>query len=411
MFKRTTAFLVLASFLCPPFLAHAETLPASSGHGLDSMAPAGRWAVRLEVRTNGYDQWYDDNGARHAFNAAFDSVALDGTVCPALALLGPTATLGTTTLASRAELDATQLILGYGLSDDLTAGLILPYVTTRSRIDFSVSGGNTGFNPAFDPAQPISAGNFPFAPVGGGASAPLDTAGMQQVLSNPAFGYGYAPVQSTTTQGWADPTLGLLWRYHKDERSSALFAMGMRFGVAKGDDPDNLTDIPIGDGSNDIRLRLEYFRDLGGDFDLRLLAEHFIQLADHADMRVLQPGQLLAPASSKERLKRDLGDYQEYDIELGHHWDAWRASATWHLYTKAADRYRSDLGTDTRALEANTQVRADQWRASLSWSGIDAWREGRLFMPLIVKFEMQETYGGRNFPKVRDYYLQVTSFF
>ena len=36
---------------------------------------------------------------------------------------------------------------------------------------------------------------------------------------------------------------------------------------------------------------------------------------------------------------------------------------------------------------------------------------GRLPLPLIVKLEMQDTYGGRNFPKVRDVYLQVTSFF
>lgn len=47
----------------------------------------------------------------------------------------------------------------------------------------------------------------------------------------------------------------------------------------------------------------------------------------------------------------------------------------------------------------------------MSWSGIAAWRAGALPLPLILKLEMQETYGGRNFPDVRDFYLQVTSFF
>lgn len=42
----------------------------------------------------------------------------------------------------------------------------------------------------------------------------------------------------------------------------------MRFGIVRGDNSDSLVDIPIGDGSNDLRLRLEYFRDLGHDFDL-----------------------------------------------------------------------------------------------------------------------------------------------
>lgn len=400
---------LLLSCLAVPALA--KDLPASSGHGLDTMAPAGRWAARIELRSNSYDRWYDNNGQGQNFNASYDGLNLDGTVFPALGLMGPGATLGNTALRTKQELTALQIVLGYGLSDDLTLGVILPFVKTRTLVDFSVAGGNVGFNPLFNPALPPSPANFPFAPVGGGAAAPLGTAGVKQLLSDPAFGYGYAPIEQSETSGLSDPTLGLLWRCYKDQDSSVVLGMGMRIGVAKGDNPDSLVDIPIGDGNNDIRLRLEYFRNLGAGFDLHLLAENFTQLADHADMRVPQPGQLLAPANSKERLYRDLGDYQEYDIELGHSWGDWRASATAHLYTKAADRYRSGLGTNTAVLEANTVVRADQWRAGISWSGINAWRDGSMPIPLIVKLEMQETYGGRNFPKVRDFYLQLTSFF
>ncbi len=393
------------------FSVQAESLHASSGHALDAMAPVGRWAARVELRVNSYDKWYDNQGNRGNFNAAFDRLNLDGAVFPALALMGSGATLGTSSLYTKANLQAAQIILGYGLSEEMTLGFIFPMVQTRTQVDFSVAGGNVGFNPAFDPGQPIGASNFPFAPVGGGASAPLGTAGVKQLLSNPTFGYGYAAVENSSTSGLSDSTAGILWRCYKDQRSSVILGVGMRLGIAKGDNPDSLVDIPIGDGSNDVRLRLEYFRDLGHDFDLHLLAENFTQLADHAEMRVPQSGQLLATASSKERLWRDLGDYQEYDIELGHRWGDWRASTTAHLYTKAADRYRSELGTDTSALETNTKIRADQWRASLSWSGINAWQQKKLAIPMILKLEMQETYGGRNFPKVRDYYLQLTSFF
>ena len=48
---------------------------------------------------------------------------------------------------------------------------------------------------------------------------------------------------------------------------------------------------------------------------------------------------------------------------------------------------------------------------ALSWSGIGQWRQGGLPLPLIVKFEVQETYAGRNTVDVRDYYLVLTSFF
>lgn len=411
MQKAHHIFTLLLVALCAPVPAWADSLAASSGHALDAMAPAGRWAARFELRTNHYDQWYDNNGKRQKFNAAFDKLALDGTVFPALTLLGSGATLGTSALDTRADLQAMQLILARGLGEDLTAGFILPFVKTRTRVNFSVAGGNIGFNPAFDPNQPIGPANLPFAPVGGGATTPLGTAGVKQLLIDPVFGYGYAPIEDSETSGLSDSTAGILWRFHKDRHSSALLGAGIRFGVAAGDNPDSLVDIPIGDGSNDIRLRMEYFRTLSNGFDLHLLAENFTQLADRVDMRVPQSGQLLATANSKERLDRDLGDYQEYDIELGHHWGAWRTAATWHRYSKGMDHYRSDLGTNTSVLETNTDIRADQWRASISWSGINAWQQQQLPLPMIVKLEMQETYGGRNFPDVRDVYLQLTSFF
>jgi hypothetical protein len=33
---------------------------------------------------------------------------------------------------------------------------------------------------------------------------------------------------------------------------------------------------------------------------------------------------------------------------------------------------------DTTALEVNTDILADQWRAAASWSGVEGWRSGAL---------------------------------
>lgn len=401
-------FLITTLMFC--VATQADSLSAASGHALDTMAPVGHWAARVEIRTNSYDKWYDNSGNLQGLKSEFNGLDLNGSVFPPLALFGAGATLGTSALRSKATLESTQVILAYGLQEDVTLGFIFPFIKTSNQVDFSVTGGNTGFNPAFNPALPMGPANFPFAPVGG-AVVPLGTAGVKRLIADPAFGYGYAPVESTSVSGMSDPTAGILWRYYKDDRSSALFGVGMRFGVASPGNPDSLTEIPIGDGSNDLRLRLEYFRDLGHEFDLHLLAEHFVQLADRVTLRVPQPGQLLATASSKERLRRDLGDYQEYDLELGHRWGNWRASGTGHWYIKGRDKYTSDLGTNTTMLENNTSIKAKQWRAGLSWSGINAWQTGDIPLPLIIKFEMQDTYAGYNFPKVRDYYLQLTSFF
>ncbi|MDP8568521.1 transporter [Methylophilus aquaticus] len=391
--------------------AHAtDSLPTASYFGLDTMAPDSSWAIRLEQRSNQYDARYDDNGHRIALGDSFNAVNLDAGIFPALSLLGAGASLGNTRFKTKTSNQISTLTIGYGLTPDLTIGAIIPYAFSYTKATFAVDGGNVGFNPGFDASQAIGAGNFPFAPAGGGI-APMSTAGVQDILTNPAFGYQYKAIKDNRTEGFSDPTLGVLWRALKSPGESLIIGLGLRLGVARKDDPDDLLDTPLGDGSNDVRSRFEYFRDLGGNVDLRLLADYNWQTSDKARMRVPGQGQLLALASSKQTLHRDLGDYYEADIELGYRWSNWRFAGTWHRYEKKADAYHSSLGTNTDSLETNTYTRADQYRISAAWSGIQAWQQGKLPLPLIVKLEIQDTFAGRNFVDVQDIYLQVMTLF
>ncbi|MFQ5543115.1 MAG: hypothetical protein ACE5FY_02035 [Nitrospiria bacterium] len=404
-------FLFLLTLVFYPVKALGMGGKAFQEHGLHLLAPKGRWAVRMEVRINGYHSRYETSGKIKDLDADLDRIPLNNNVFPALSALGGNASLGITALDTEVDVHYAEWTLGYGLTDNLTIGMILPYGKSRTKVNFSVSGGNTGFNPAFDPSQPVDAGNFPFTPVGGGASQAVGTEGVRQILSDPVFGFAYKAIKNTEVSGFDDPTLGLLWRFYQGDQDSLVYGFGIRFGIAKKDDVDNLLDVPIGDGSTDVRNRIEYYRSLGHGFDLRLLFESKIQLSDKATLRVPRPGELLPPADSKERLSRNLGNIYEHDIEIGYSLGAWRTSATWHRYDKGGDRYISVKGTDTSELRKNTQAKADQWRLSLSWSGIGAWRKGLLPLPLIAGLEHQKTFDGRNFPAVDDTYLRVTSFF
>lgn len=388
----------------------ADSLPTASYFGLDTMAPDSSWAIRFEQRSNQYDARYDDKGHRTGLGDSFNRVSLDASIFPALSLLGAGASLGSTRFNTKTSNQISTLTIGYGLTPDLTIGAIIPYAFSHTRATFAVEGGNVGFNPGFDASQAIGAGNFPFAPAGGGI-APMGTAGVQEILTNPAFGYQYKAIKDNRTEGFSDPTVGVLWRALKSPAESLIIGMGLRLGLARKDDPDDLLDTPLGDGSHDVRSRFEYFCDLGGNVDLRLLADYNWQTSDKARMRVPDQGQLLALANTKQNLHRDLGDFYEADIELGYRWANWRIAGTWHRYEKKADAYRSSLGTNTDSLETNTYTRADQYRMSVAWSGIQAWQQGKLPLPMIVKLEMQETFAGRNFVDVQDIYLQVMTLF
>ena len=388
-----------------------SALSSARLHGLEFIAPQERWAVRVELRQNSYDDFYGTDRNRRSLAAPFDQVELNSQLFPDLAAFGPTASLGNTRFSTDVETRRVELTVGYGVTDNLTLGFIIPYGEVKTRARLSVSGGNIGFNPAFDPALPVGTSNSPLLPVGLGPSEPVGTAGVQQILSDPAFGLAYRPITSTRWKGLGDPTLGLLWRFYKSARDSLILGTGVRIGLARDIDNDDLLQVPMDDGTTDYRLRMEYYRDLRSGLDLKLATEYTYQFADRVTRRVPVAGSLLAPANSKETLDRQLGDYWEYDIGIGKAFADWRVAATWHRYVKSADQYTSSVGTDTRALSANTDLFANQWRASVSWSGIHAWQDGHLPLPLIIQLEIQETYEARNFPDVRDIYLQLTSFF
>lgn len=362
-----TRFSILSCFAallaCLSAAASAEPVPTAAGFGLDGMAPGGHWAARLTVLRNGYDQRFDNRGRRVDLDRDYNGLDL-ARLNPGLA--------GTLRLDTRAVTEYTELLLGYGVTDDLTVGIIVPYTRTTTHVRFGVDGG-------------------------------IGNAGMQAVLA----GLGYRTPRTVSVAGFADPTVGVLWRFHKSPVDSAILGFGVRFGIARNDDPNDLFDIPPGDGSTDLRSRFEYFRDLGQGFDLHLLAEYQVQLPDHVRAR---PGNPLTTASV-ERLRRNLGDYWESDVEIGKRFGNLRLSATWHRYQEKPDRYRSPSGADTSALSAHTDTRADQMRLALSWSGIEAWQGGRLPLPLVVKLEVQDAVRGQNFVAVRDVYLRLSTAF
>jgi len=359
--RRLLAYLLPMLALAGPAV-RAEPLPAASGYGLDGMAPGGHWASRLTLLRNGYTMRYDDDRKRVDLDAGLDGLDL--------ATLG---LAGTLRLDTDVVTEYAELMFGYGLTDNLTVGAIVPYARTTTNVRYSVDGG-------------------------------IGTAGLQAVLTGPL---GYKPLRTTRSEGIGDPTVGMLWRFHRSDADSAILGLGVRVGMAKADDPDNLVDVPPGDGSTDLRARLEYFRDLGAGFDLHLLGEYFWQLEDDVRMR---PGNPLTTVTT-EKLRRKLGNYYEHDIEIGKRFGDWRIAGTWHRYREAADRYTSRLGTDTSYLSANTETLADQLRLSISWSGVDAWLAGSFPAPVIVKLEVQDAVRGRNFVDVRDVYLRVSTFF
>lgn len=304
-----------------------------------------------------------------------------------------------------------ELIAGYGLSDNITIGVIVPFREYKKDLKFSIANGNIGVNPRFNHFAPVSPTNLPYLPSSMAGVHPLNEVEFQRLLGSRALDLGYKPLESITNRGLADPTLGLLWQAYNQNKSSLVLGLGYRFGIAEEDDPDNILNTQISNGNSAIRLRAEYLKDLGEGFDLYGKMEYGRELEDSVTKRIPKEGELLPLLSSKESLTRHIGDYRTYNIGVGKSWSNYRVALNWYRVDKDRDHYNSAKGTDTSLLEKDSDSYSNQYRASLSWSGVESWRKGEIPFPLIVNLTYKDTYSAKNALDWRVISLQVTTLF
>jgi hypothetical protein len=389
-------------------LLSAKEISTERQHALSTLAPKGKFVLRVEGKTRTTQYAYNNSGDRVGLGSELNGVNLNANVFSSLAAFGAGASLGTTASSMEFDSQRGEISFGYGVTDDLTVGVIVPFGTVKSKVDFSVSGATLGKNPNYNPALAPSATNLPYLPTSMGVT-PFSTADVQALLASPT--YGYKPIASTRTTGLADPTVGLLYQALKSKDSSLIFATGVDIGIAKEDDPDNLVDVPINNGNSALRLRAEYYKALANNWDFFVKAEYGIEFEDSVTKRVPQVGEVLAPKSSTEKVKRDLGDYRSYELSVGKSIQDWRFAGRLYRLEKDADDYTSDKGTDVSMLEANTAGYVNQWEAEVSWSGVDAWAKGNLGMPLIVSLAYKDTFSGKNGLDWNELYFRATTFF
>jgi hypothetical protein len=394
--------------LCTTTLLWSDAIPTERQHALSNLAPAGKFVFRVEGKTRSTQFSYNNKGDKVRLGDELNTVNLDQSVFSSLAAFGAGASLGTTSSSMEFDSQRGEISFGYGVSKDLTVGIIFPFGTIRNKVNFSVSGGNIGNNPNFNPQVAPSATNLPYLPVGNGIT-PLTTTDVQALLTSPT--YGYKPIASSRTTGLADPTIGLLYQALKTKDSSLIVATGFDIGIAKEDDPDNLVDVPINNGNSAFRLRLEYYKNLNYSLDFFAKAEYGMEFEDKVTKRVPKQGEVLAPKSSTEKLTRDLGDYRTYEVSLGKSVKNWRFAGHLYRLEKDADDYGSSIGTDVSVLEANTAAYVNQWEAEVSWSGLEAWSKGNLPLPLVASIAYKDTFSGKNGLDWNEVYFRVTSFF
>ncbi len=407
-FRQAPLFLLLsclAPFVSPTL--HAQELAAPGALGADIL-PKGRSAVRFETRFSLAGEEFNSRGDRQALFSDYDNLSLDSTLFPTL--LPPGLTLGTSDLSARMTGKQARFTFGYGLTDDITIGFQVGYGEAVNKVRVSVSGSNLGANPFFNPALPVSGLNSPYAPLAllpPGTPA-LGTQDVQNLLSNPMFGFGYKPVQTSTWHSALDPLVGLRWRFDKGENHATVFAPTLRFGVARQPDPNDLMQMVLGDGTDDILLGVLHTRRPAPNWDLLLSAQYTVQLADHVTARARSASELLVPSTRLERLRRDRTNPVEVTAEAGYSSGPWRFSGRLEYARGGKDHYSSPTGQDVSGLEIGSDFHFLLGYLGVSWNGIPGYLRGENRFPAIVSLVAATTLAAKNTSAPDTLYLTLT---
>ncbi|MEO8945300.1 MAG: hypothetical protein ABI338_02290 [Gemmatimonadaceae bacterium] len=238
-----------------------------------------------------------------------------------------------------------------------------------------------------------------------GASTPLATPGLQQVLSDPAFGVGLQPFQTIqrTHLGDAEVTAKLLLFDSFYLRNMSRFeptgvnarlavAAGYRFPTGALPAQNALTDIASGTHAGAVLLRGYLDVMLGGHFWVSTVARYAKSTSDTMTLRY-DPGVAFPSASSAIGVQRTLGNFIQLEATPRWVFNDFVSIGGQYLYThKSQDSYTTG-GTPLPILESGSDYTEKRVGGGIVFSNLHAVTQGKSRFPFEVSYMHSETIG------------------
>jgi len=372
---------------------------------------------------------------------------------------------GTILSAGRVDLQikANVFILGtaleYGLTENLTLGIIAPFIWGKMDVDADIRKGSASVGP--NPNKDAMFNGFtgvPIVPLSDSISAPDLFKGIQrgikyndgtadvknkdwdypengmvaddvQNLLNALYGYDRFD-DWDGGMGIGDIEIGFKYQYYKTDNFRFALQTGVRLPTGKNDDPDNMVDIPYGNGQTDVALYLmnDYvspWEELWFNFTLR----YVVQLPDKQELRV--PSDVNKPLTGyKEEVDRKLGDYAELEFEVHYNpIDVVSIEFMNFVYIKARDhidqkaRWVNYQGVDTFVNYQSLRDETDKWSyevqgsigfSTLPWVKAEYKKpegERKFILPIEAAAKYRRIITGKNVDLAHQFILQFKLLF
>ena len=304
----------------------------------------------------------------------------------------------------------------YGSDTTTAPSRFVPQATSAAQaaIDTRVSALSDQYRTllALDAAAPDPIDARPF-----GAQTPITAAEAQALFTDAEspFGLGFDELRLVERSHIGDVEASAkLLVFDTFADTSARFGMraaigaAFRFATGQEDEPDDLFDIPTGDGQNDVELRSAADIRFARRVTASVRGRYTIQLADETVARIPSTaGVLFPPAFSEQSVQRDLGDIIEVDIVPRYSVSQHVAIVAQYMFRrKAEDRYEGtfsipgtvtgigDVELDATSLQAETAATEHRVGAGFTFSMTRSRTGTRLRFPFEISYLHGQTVRG-----------------
>ena len=373
---------------------------------------------RVSVDTNYYlpfDERYNPDGEVEDIAVDYNT-SLNSNVFPALSLvesafsLPPgSGSIGDSVVSLKYQYTLINLSFQYGVSDRFTAGINIPYWYKKNKVEASLDS-SSGSSATVGKSAIGTALGAPLVPLTGGGpfgdAVPLTTEDVQNLLGGgldtngdgtiDIAGFGYKRFETWSDNGIGDIEAGFRYQYYKTDDWRLSFTGGGRLPTGEIDDPDNLTDLPLGEGAYVLLLRFnnDYTR-------IKNLVLHGTFRYDHyfsvkQEKRV--PDDVNRPiTNNKEEVGRKIGDALE--LEASGQYTLLKGLNLSLLYKYAfafKDEVSGNLGFAYESLENETNYSEHVLISGLSYTTIPLYMENKFPLPLTASISYRNKIAGSN---------------
>ncbi len=313
--------------------------------------------------------------------------------------------VGDFTADLNAQINVWAPILGWGLTDNLTLAVAVPYYSTSTDIQPGFRT-NAGADDLLARLTSPSMNNYGAAVEA--AEKFQDAIGR---LNRKLLRYNYSELTRWNQTGWGDTTLALKYKAVDQDVLKLAVTGGLVAPTGRRDNPSILTDLPFGDGQWDVFSQLSLDQQVTSTVFINQFAKYTYQAPGRRRVTWKTYEESIEVPVNGTDFK--LGD--KIDAGLSVQFEQESTGLTGGLgalyFRKFGDRYEIDVIDSKNELQRWTDQNSEYAQAKFGYSTLPAFRRKEFPLPASVSFEFRKQLASRNMPVTDLAQMDINLFF